>query len=82
MVRMSTSWSRRSLHGLVDLLLRLAEADHEAALGQPVGVELLGVAQDLQRAPELRLRPHRRVQARHGLDVVVEGVGPGVDDRL
>src|SRR5215211_4222670 len=69
-------------HGVLDLLLHLAQAHHETALGQPLGVELLGVAQDLERSPVLRLGTDRPVQARHGLDVVVEGVGPGVDDGL
>src|SRR5215217_381721 len=67
-------------HGALDLLLHLAQSHHEAALGEPLRVELLGVAQHLEGAPVLGLRPDRRVEARHGLDVVVEGVGPGVDD--
>src|SRR5918998_895106 len=72
-VRMSTSWSRRSR--------MVSQSHHKAALGKPFGIDLLDVAQDLQRPLVLGLRPYRRVQARHGLDVVVERVGPGVYER-
>src|SRR5215217_5011546 len=69
-------------HGALDLLLHLAQAHHEPALGEPLRVELLGVTQYFERSPVLGLGPDRPVQARHGLDVVVEGVRPGVDDGL
>ena len=67
-------------HRLVDLLLRLAEPNHEPALRQPVRVEFLGVPEHLERTLELRLRPDGRVEARDRLDVVVERVGRGIYD--
>src|SRR5215203_5921612 len=69
-------------HSLVNLLFDLPQSHHEAALCQPLGVKLLDVAEDFERAVVLRLWSHRRVQARHGLDVVVEGVRPRADERL
>src|ERR687894_630811 len=69
-------------HGVVELLLYLAQAHHEATLREPFGVELLGEAQHLQRAAILRLRADSWVEARDGLDVVIEGVGTGVHDGL
>ena len=82
MVRMSTSWSRRSLHGLRISSSTSPEPDHEPALGQALGVQFLGVAEHLKRPPVLGLRTDRRVETRDRLDVVVEGVGSGVYDGL
>jgi hypothetical protein len=48
-------------YGLLDLLLHLPQAHHEPALGEPVRVELLGVAQDLEGSSVLGLRPDRLI---------------------
>jgi hypothetical protein len=69
-------------HRLVYFLFHFAEADHKTALGQTLGVELLGVAEYLQGALVLGLRADRVVEAGDRLDVVVEGVGAGVYDGL
>src|SRR4051812_19696244 len=66
---------------LDELLLRLAEPDHEARLRRDrVAAQLLGVAQDTAGAQELRPAPCERIEARDDLDVVVEDVGPLGDD--
>ena len=66
-------------HRLLELGPLLAEADHHAALGEQPRV--LRAAQQLERAREARARARLPVEARHGLDVVVEDVGTGVDAR-
>ena len=65
-------------HRVDDLVVRLAEADDDPALRQHRVVgDLLRAAQQPQRAVVRRLRAaHLPVQAAHGLDVVVEDVGP------
>ena len=67
--------------GLDHLLVRLAEADHQAGLRRHlVAAHLLGVAQHAAGALEARAAAGHRVQPRHDLDVVVEDVGPLGDD--
>ena len=62
---------------LEQLLLRLAEPGHQTRLGHDlVAAHLLRVAQHAAGAQEARPAPRQRVQPRHGLDVVVEDVGP------
>ena len=70
------------VHHLVDLLPALAEADHEAGLGEEGGVELLGALQEPQGGEVARPRTDRGIEARHGLEVVVVDVGPGRDHGL
>src|SRR5215212_6513210 len=48
-------------HGALDLLLHLSQPHHEAALDEPTGVELLGVAQDFQRTWVLGLRTNSSI---------------------
>ena len=54
----------------------LAEADHQAGLGELVGVALLGPLQQAQRGVVAGAGPDRMIEPRHGLQVVVEHVGP------
>ena len=58
----------------------LAEADHDAALGQEA--RLLRAAKQLEGAREAGPGPDGAVEARHRLRVVVEHVGAGVHDDL
>src|SRR5829696_1830636 len=62
--------------GLEQLFLRLAQAGHQAGLGDDlVAAHLLGVLEHPAGAQERRPAPCQRVQARDGLHVVVEDVG-------
>src|SRR5215212_12080056 len=62
---------------LDQLLLGLAQPGHEPGLGHDlVAAHLLGVLQYAARAQEPRAAAGQRIEARHGLDVVVEDVGP------
>ena len=61
--------------GVDHLLVRLAEADHQAGLGRDLAfTHLQRVAQDAQRALPARAAAGDRVQPRRDLDVVVEDV--------
>ena len=62
--------------GFDHLLVRLAEAHHEAGLGRDLAfTHLQRVAQDAQRALPARAAAGDRVEPRRDLDVVVEDVG-------
>ena len=66
-----------------DLLVRLAEAEHQARLREHARVVALGVLEHAQRLLVARARiAHRMRQAPHGLDVLREHFEAGVDDRL
>src|SRR5439155_19304421 len=67
-------------HRLAYLFGLLAEAHHDAALGEEAG--RLRAVEQLQRALEARAGAHVAVQARHRLRVVVEDVGCGADHDL
>ena len=67
------------VHHLHDLFLGLAQADHDAGLGELVRVPLLDHLQQAQAVEVARARPDLQIQARHGLEVVIEDVGLGVD---
>src|SRR5829696_6244542 len=61
--------------GLEQLLLRLAEAGHDPRLRHDlVAAHLLRVPEHAAGAQEARAAPGKRIQPRHGLDVVVEDV--------
>ena len=64
------------VHHLQHLVALLAEADHDAGLGEQRRVELLGALQQPQRSEIARARPHGQIFRRHGLEIVVEDVGP------
>ena len=64
------------VHHLMDLALLLAEPDHQAGLGEHRGVLLLDPVEQAQRVVVARARPHRAIEPRHGLEVVVVDVGP------
>jgi hypothetical protein len=71
------------LERLPQLLLLLAEAQHDARLGDELGVRLLGDAQHVERLAEVRAAvAHVRRQALGGLDVVREDVEARVCDEL
>src|SRR5258708_13946011 len=63
-----------------DLLLGLAEAEHDRGLREHSLAPLLGrPAQDVKGALVLRYRPHGAVEPRHGLDVMRQHLGTGCD---
>ena len=62
-------------HHLQDLLVGLAEADHQAALGRHLRREFLEALQQVEREGVVGARTRFLVQARRGLEVVVHHVG-------
>ena len=67
-------------HRLADLLAGLAHAEDEVALGdQPVRA---GLGEHVERAVVAERRTDALEDARHGLDVVGQHLGPGVEDLL
>ena len=58
-----------------------AEADHDAGLRRDVGPVVPGSVEQLERAGVLSPGPRHAVQTGNRLDVVVQHVGPGVEDR-
>ena len=64
------------VHDLHDFRLRLAQADHQAGFGEDRRVDLLHPVEQAQRLVIARAGPDRRIQPRHGLQVVVEHVRP------
>ena len=62
-------------HDLEDLLVRLAQADHQAALGRDVRHLFLEALEQRQAELVVGARARFLVQARHGLHVVVHDVG-------
>ena len=75
MVRKSTSAARRSSITCITSSA-LAQADHDAGLGELCGIELLHPLQQAQRGEVARAGPDREIERRHGLEIVVEHVGP------
>ena len=65
---------------LDDLVPRLAEADHQAGLGRDVRRPRARAVEQLERARVAAARPRRAIEPRHRLGVVVEHVGPRVED--
>ena len=65
-------------HQVEHFLLRLAEADHDAALGAEAEV-LLRAGEHVERALVVGLRADAAVEPRDRLDVVVEEVGPRLE---
>ena len=70
------------VHHLQHFVALLAEAHHDAGLGEHRGIELLHPLQQPQRMEIARARPHREIKRRHGFEIVVEHVGPGRDHDL
>ncbi len=71
------------VEGLDDFRVALAEAEHEAALGQHIGAMLLGVRQHGQRLFIAGARvAHRMRQASHGLQVLREHRKTRINDGL
>src|SRR6185312_2971124 len=68
---------------LLDLLIRLTQTQHQAALGQYRRHVLLRMREHSQRllVPGARIS-HRMGEASHGLDVLRKDIESGVDDRL
>src|SRR6185503_20884083 len=63
-------------------VMRLAEANHDPALAYQVGRALLGPAKHLERTLVARLWTNARVEARNGLDVVIQDLWPCGEDRV
>ena len=70
------------VHHLQHRLAVLAQADHDAGLGEHRRVELLHPLQQAQGVEVARAGADLGVEAGHGLEVVVEDVGLRLDDRL
>ena len=77
---------QKVVHRLEKLQLRLAEAEHEAALGGALGAHFtghgLGTLQDMEAAGILRPAANERGEALHGLQVVIEDVRAGLHDHF
>ena len=65
---------------LLDLVVRLAQAEHDPRLGLDARAALLPALQDLERAGVAGTRAHRRVQALDRFHVVVEDFRARVHD--
>ena len=63
-------------------VFRLAEAEHQAALGDDVRGDFLGPRQHVERGAVLRARTHQRREAFDGFEVVVENLRSGVEHGL
>ena len=57
-----------------------ADADHESGLGNDVGLHLLGAREQVERALVTSSGACDAIEARHGLGVVIQDVGPRVND--
>ena len=68
-------------HGFQNLIAGLAQPDHHARLDRHRRVDLLDPAQQLQRKVVITLGADLWEDASHSLDIVVEDLGPGVDNR-
>ena len=66
--------------GLEDLLGRLAQAEHQAALGPGLGARPLGVLEDREADAVLALAADVLLEPGDRLEVVVEDLGPGRED--
>ncbi len=70
------------VHDLRDLGAALAESHHESALGERAGRGLLHAVEEAQRLVVAGAGPDSRVEARDGLQVVVEHVRTGLRRHL
>jgi len=70
------------VHHLQDLVPLLAQAHHDAGLGEHRRIDLLHLLQQAQRMEVARARPHREIERRHRFEIVVEHVGFRRDDDL
>src|SRR5437868_115722 len=70
------------VHHLQDLVAFLAEAYHDAGLGEYGGVDLLHPLQQPDRMEVARAWAHRQITRGHGLEIVVEDVRFRRDDKL
>ena len=69
------------VHQLEHLVALLAEPHHDPGLGEHARVDLLDLLQQADRRKIARARPDCEVLRRHGLEVMIEHVGLGGDDR-
>ena len=70
------------VHDLQNFVPLLAEPDHDAGLAEHRGVEFLDPLQQADRGEVTRAGSHGEILRRHGLEVVVEDVGPCCRHRL
>jgi hypothetical protein len=70
------------VHHLGDLVARLAQPHHDPGLGEDRRIELLGPLQQAQRMEIARAGTDLEIEPRHGLEVVVEDIGPGFNNLL
>jgi hypothetical protein len=73
-VSISTAVLPQVAHHLENLVICLAEPDHEAALGGHAGREFLEALQEVQRIRIVGARPRLLVEPRRGLEVVVHDI--------
>ena len=70
------------VHYLVHLEALLAEADHHTRLREDVRRAALHALQKAERGIVARARADRRIEPRHGLEIVIIDVGARLDDRI
>ena len=70
------------LEHLHEFVLLFAKAHHQAGLGRNVRRVGARAIEQFQRARVAAARAHHAIQARHGLGVVIEHVGPRVEHGL
>ena len=78
MVRKSTPAERRSSITCNTSAL-LAQADHQARLGEHRRIDLLDPVEQAQRMRNSARPAARSIKPRHGFEIVVEHIGPGRD---
>src|SRR3546814_4001495 len=59
----------------------LAEAEHDPRLGEDRRIAALDLFEQAQRSVIARAGPDRRIEPRHGFEIMVVDVGARVDDR-
>ncbi len=69
------------VHHLQDFGAGFAEPDHQAGFGEDRRIEPLHRVEQTQRLVVARARADRRIQPRHGFEIVVEHVRPGFGHR-
>ena len=70
------------VHHLHDLLLSLAQADHQTGLGEHPRITLLDLIEQAQGVVIAGARPDAEVEPRHGFQVVVEHIRTRIDHHM
>jgi hypothetical protein len=75
-----TPGREKIFEGIPDFLFLLTHTQHETRLDHHPGLPFPGASKHLQGPPVVSLGPHGPIQARHGLDVVIQHVRPRIRD--